>query len=82
MTQNERVYDHLLTRGSIHPLESWSLLGVYRLAARIHDLRKDHNIGQESIEVTNRYGETVKVAEYYLECDCQTCETEREQCKH
>lgn len=82
MTQNERVYDHLLTRGSINPLESWQLLGVYRLASRINELRKDHNIGREFVGVVNKYGETVRVAEYYLECDCPACHVEREQCRH
>lgn len=40
MTQQEQVLTHLKTGQHITPLEAIGLYGVYRLAARIHDLRK------------------------------------------
>lgn len=82
MTQTERLYDYLITHKSINPLQSWAELGIYRLSARIHDLNKDHRIEREMVTVTNKYGESIKVAEYWLECDCPTCSQEKEQCKH
>lgn len=43
-------------------------LGVYRLAARINELReKGYKIGSRSKQVLNRFGEKCRVSEYYLE---------------
>lgn len=68
MTQNERVLDYLKTHTSITPIEAWSQLGVYRLGARVYDLRKDgHDISSGLTEVKNRFGESCRVAEYRLE---------------
>lgn len=53
--------------GPLNPLQSWRELGVYRLAARVHDLREQgYAIGKDSINVENRYGETCRVAQYTL----------------
>lgn len=66
-TQCERVLRHLTDVGPIDPLTSWQELGVYRLGARIWDLRQaGHAIVKETKEVTNRWGESCRVAEYRL----------------
>ena len=70
MTQNERVFDHLLTVGPIRPMTALNDLGIYRLASRINDLRKaGHKIKTKKIEVVNRWGESSYVAEYSLEVE-------------
>ena len=73
MTQNERVLDYLEQHKGIEPMTALSELGVFRLAARIADLKKDgHNIKSEMIDVWNRWGEKATVAYYQLEpnADC------------
>jgi len=82
MTQTERLYDYLIENKAINPLEAWLKLGIYRLSARIHDVSKYHVINKEMVEVENQFGEKIKVAEYYLECDCPVCHVEGEQCRH
>jgi hypothetical protein len=70
MTQNERVFDYLLTVGPIRPMTALNDLGIYRLASRINDLRKaGHKIKTKKIEVVNRWGESSYVAEYSLELE-------------
>ena len=70
MTQNERIYDHLLAVGPIRPMVALHELGVYRLASRINDLRKaGHKIKTKKIEVVNRWGESSYIAEYSLELE-------------
>jgi hypothetical protein len=70
MTQNERIYDHLLAVGPIRPMVALHELGVYRLASRINDLRKaGHKIKTKKVEVVNRWGESTYIAEYSLELE-------------
>jgi hypothetical protein len=70
MTQNERIYDHLLAVGPIQPFAAWRDLGVYRLASRINDLRKlGHKIETKKVDVVNRWGESSYIAEYSLEVE-------------
>ena len=72
MTQNERVFDHLLSVGPIRPMTAWSDLGIYRLASRINDLRKaGHKIQTKKVEVVNRWGEPTYIAEYSLVVDAE-----------
>lgn len=40
MTQSERILNHLVRR-PLNPIEAIKRYGVYRLAARICDLRRD-----------------------------------------
>jgi hypothetical protein len=48
-------------------MEAWSELGIYRLAARVNDLRaRGHNIERTMIETKNRWGEVCRCAEYRL----------------
>lgn len=68
MSQNERLLLHLKNFGTIQPMMAWSQLGIYRLASRICDLRKEgHSIEKRMVTLTNRWGEEVRVAEYKLE---------------
>lgn len=67
MNQKERLLEHLKQGLSINPLSSWRTLGIYRLAARVHDLKEDgHDIKKRTVSKKNRYGEKVTFAEYYL----------------
>lgn len=66
-SQNTRVLERLM-KAPLTPIESWMELGVYRLAARINELReKGYKIGSRSKQVSNRFGEKCRVSEYYLE---------------
>lgn len=68
MKQTERLLEHLKHFGTIQPMQSWSQLGIYRLASRIHDLREaGHKIEKRMVTTTNRWGEEVRFAEYKLE---------------
>jgi len=66
MSQCERLLDRL-KRGPITPMEAWSELGIYRLGARIFDLKASgHDIDRELVPVSNRFGEECRVAQYRL----------------
>lgn len=66
-SQNERLLNYLKTHKTINPLEAWSELGIYRLGARVWDLRAmGYNIQQDRIKVFNRFKEVCRVAEYRL----------------
>lgn len=41
LTQKDMVYSYLVMNGSITPLEALNEMGVMRLAAVIHDLKKE-----------------------------------------
>ncbi len=67
-SQNKRLHNYLKQYGSINPLLAWAELGVYRLSARVHDLRNHGvNITSSTIEIKNRFGELCRVAKYTLE---------------
>ena len=67
-TQRVRLYEWFIVRGNINPLQAWSELGIYRLAAAVHALRKVHDIKTTLKECTNRFGEPCRFAEYeYVE---------------
>jgi hypothetical protein len=67
MTQKQRLLSYLEQGNKINPLKAWQELGIYRLASRICDLRKEGNeVKDEWLEVPNRYGEFVRVKQYYL----------------
>jgi len=55
-SQCSRILDHLQT-APLDPLTAWQQLGVYRLAARIADLRAaGFTIERRTKEVSNRWG--------------------------
>lgn len=68
MTQKEMVLKYMTDFGSITPLEAIRDLGVYRLSARIANLREDgHIIRSELVSVNTRYeGKKSHVARYSL----------------
>jgi hypothetical protein len=67
MKQTDMVLRHLRDCGSISSLEAFREYGITRLAARIHDLRKQGwDIDSADERKTNRYGGTVKFARYIL----------------
>ena len=72
MKQTDRLLDYLKRNATINPLQSWSELGIYRLASRICDLKREGwEIRKEMVSVKNRYGESVLFARYSLVTDDQ-----------
>ena len=68
MTQCEQVLKYMQDFGSITPLQAVADLGVYRLAARVSDLKKaGYKISSRWVKGKNRYGKRVRFAEYRLE---------------
>ena len=70
MTQKDRLITFLKTHRRINPLQSWQILGIYRLSAVILELRKEgYNIITIKTEVKNQFNEACHVATYVLEND-------------
>lgn len=68
MTQNERILRYLDENGSITQLEAMQEFGIYRLASRISDLkRQGFKIRREMVKGRNRYDEPTSFARYSLE---------------
>jgi hypothetical protein len=67
-TQSDRLLAYLANIGPITPMEAWDALGIYRLGARIYDLKKRGlSILVEKVWVRNRFGERCgPVAKYRL----------------
>lgn len=67
-SQESKILDHMLRGHRITQLEATELFGCTRLAARIADIEK--RIGRapqrQMISVKNRYGNTVKVMQYWI----------------
>ena len=65
--QKTRLLAYLTGHKSITPMRAWRVLGIYRLAARIYDLRVDgHAIKENRVPVRNRFGEVARVSCYRL----------------
>lgn len=62
----ERIYNYILTFGSITTFEAFTELGCTRLSEYIRQLRLEHNIKDEWVETTNRFGEKVHYKKYFL----------------
>jgi hypothetical protein len=41
VTQKQKILKHLMSKKSLSPLKAIGLFGCYRLASRIHELKKD-----------------------------------------
>ena len=66
-TQNQQVLDALKAGQGITALDAQNQFGIMRLAARINDLKADgHKIVSQKVDVRNRYGQSVKVAKYWI----------------
>lgn len=67
MTQNDRIYNHLLSYGSITQKEAYQIYGCFRLASRISDLKRQGKAIKKVMEKgKNKFGETEWHARYYL----------------
>lgn len=74
MTQDQRILNALMRGETLTPMTAWEKYGCYRLSAVIHRLRigkghscpGEYNIKTKNINVHNRFGETINVAEYEL----------------
>ena len=65
-TQNDRVLAYMRSHKGITSLDAYRDLGCTRLSARIADLKEmGITIGKIMADRENRYGETVKVAQYF-----------------
>ena len=62
--QNTELLHYLKMKGTINPMEALDQLSIYRLAARIADLRKEHNIKTLMISDFNKEGKKVRYAKY------------------
>ena len=68
MKQTDKILKWMMTEGEITPLDALREFNCMRLAARISDLRKaGHKIGRRIEKGTNRFGEVVHYAVYWLE---------------
>lgn len=66
-TQCERLLRRLEV-GHITAMDAWSELGIARLSARVHELRDEgHPIKKQTVAVSNRFGESCRVAQYSME---------------
>ena len=65
--QVDRIRAHLKAGNEINPLEAWRQLGIYRLSARVFDLREaGEDIKGEFVEVRNQFGEPCRVKYYRM----------------
>lgn len=66
MNQTDAIYSYMKKYGSIEPIQALRDLGVFRLAARINDLRrKGVRVKDEWIETTSRVtGQPVRFKKY------------------
>jgi cbb3-type cytochrome oxidase cytochrome c subunit len=70
MTQNQKILEHMMTKGTITPLEAMNEYGIMRLSGRIYDLRHmGYNVHRKIIAVRNRDGESAYVAQYSLDVE-------------
>jgi hypothetical protein len=67
MSQGKRILEFLETGQTLKRTECWEKLGILEAPARISELRaKGHDIKTKLIKIKNRYGETVRIAEWSL----------------
>lgn len=67
MSQLQEIRAHLESGRPITPIEALEQYGCFRLGARIYDLRREGlAIERETVEATNRKGETKRFARYRL----------------
>lgn len=66
-TQTQLIIEYIEEFGSITPLEAMRDLGIYRLSARISDLKKKGYVFETKREyVPNRRGKKSPIARYSL----------------
>lgn len=67
LTQNQKIMEWLRRNGSITPKDAMIYLQIYRLAARIKELRA--TLGQDVIETTTEGERGTKYARYVYHGD-------------
>lgn len=66
-SQNDRLLSALKAGASVTPMHALAQLGIFRLAARVRDLRDEGvEINSEFVSVENRWGERCRVKRYWL----------------
>lgn len=67
-TQKQRLMEYFKSGKKITSLDALSQLGIYRLSARMSELE---NVGipisREQTQITNRYGQEVRIKRYWVE---------------
>lgn len=67
MSQKDRVLQYLKQGKVLNRLNAWDELGVIETPARISELRHEgHEIQTNMKPVLNRYGESVRIAEWFM----------------
>jgi hypothetical protein len=67
MSQKDRVLQYLKQGKTLTRLNAWDELGVIETPARISELRGEgHDIQTTMTPVLNRYGESVRIAEWFI----------------
>lgn len=62
-----RLYRYLAQGNDITSLAAWRILGIARLASRIHDLKDNGvDVRDKWVTVKNQYGEECKVKSYWI----------------
>ncbi len=65
--QTDRILQYLSSGQRLNRLNCWDALGILEAPARISELRKaGHLIQTHMVDVTNRFGDNVKVAEWSM----------------
>ncbi len=62
----EKVLQYIQDFGSITTFQAFTDLGCTRLSEYIRQLRLTHQIDDEWIETTNRYGEKVRFKKFFV----------------
>ena len=66
-SQAHQLLATLKAGARINPMSALRDLGIFRLGARIYDLRANgHPINRDWLVVTDRFGREKRVAEYWL----------------
>ena len=66
-SQKQKILNYMQEHGSINPSQAFNHLHIYRLGARILDLRRDgYDINTEIVREKNAEGDTVKYAVYSM----------------
>ena len=67
MSQKSRVLNYLQTGRRLTRYNSWEELGIFEVPARICELRQEgHDIKTNMHTIVNRFGEHVRVAEWWM----------------
>lgn len=78
MTKTQAVLDWLKTHSSISSMEAIQSFGAMRLSAIIFNLRKrGYNIETVKCEGTDRFGNKMTFARYYLRDDADSQQDEK-----